>query len=202
MNKWCLRLSFYAIIACFFTVLGSWLVELFGGNVHSLISEAGIIWLLQYWRDMANGDSLLNLIMYTQAYGIMAASGLNEALYTLAHPQRTIAYAQRITLLFVGVIFVAFVAFVCYYTFYEDAPLRSTDGTWATSPLVVGRSLVVSFVCNLLAALYGLMSERFTTFENYISALTHGVSAYAAIPLLYITGSTLYHLLGYVVGGL
>lgn len=197
MNRWFLRLSVACVVGSVLVFFVSWLADLAGWHVRSLMSEAGVVWFLQHWSRTVNTEALLNLVVYTQAIGFLVASGLAEALLSLLHPHRSVTYSQRITLSFIGLIMAVLVALIIYNSWHEDAPFRSVDGTWGTMPLVAGRGLVVAVLCNLLGTLYGFMSEHFISFRSYITALPYGFQHSTGLPLLYVAASTLYVLLSY-----
>lgn len=197
MNNWCLRLTLLCTIGSLLVVLTSWGIGLAGGSVANLLSENGLLWMLQRLPHTINTQGLLDLLLYLQAYGIAQSSGLLTGVFMLFHPHRVVTYAQRITLFFVGLLLGVIVLAIVYYSWYEDSPFRSLDNTFWGLPLMVGHSLIVACVVNLIAGLYGFMTERFTSFQAYTDTLCSGLRHYPGLLLLYIAGSILWHLVAY-----
>ena len=158
-------------------VLTSWVLSaMMIDGVRPLLSSEGLRWFLGNFSVMLSTPTLVNLLLLSMAGGSLWRSGI------LRKPQ---SYRDKTALQSVAILLFFYVVAVLSLTVMPHAVLLSATGHLWPSPFSHALLPLVAVAALMAAAVYGTMSGRFSSFNEFIMSLTFGIAQAAPLFILY-----------------
>lgn len=168
-------------------------------SMRSLISSGGARWFFGEFVDNLSGPSLVSLVVIFIAWGGLSASGLWQALWSVAYERSShITSRQRFALRGCGLLFVIEVVVVMLLTLLPHAVLLSVMGELFPGSFSAGLIPTIAFMLVTVSVSYGMLSGRLRGLYDVGQCLCSAGSQLMPLLLLYIFACQLYHSLIYV----
>ena len=185
-EKWWVVIVLVLAILQLLLIFVSWLTNAaaLGVSVRSLLGSEGVRWIFGTFVTNLQYPLLVWLILIIIAYGVVDASGLLMAKYSL--------YRQRLALNFVFIEIALFIIVAFLLVAIPHAVLLSITG--AIFPSSFSKSIIpfVSLISIICSFTYGFISGTFKSFNDIYYALTNGLTHFSFLFPLYILGTQLY----------
>ena len=166
-------LPLIAVAAVLVLVLFSWLGNVNGLGLVSLLSDEGIRWTFSHLVENFSNSPVLLLMLSTVALGGVGESGLfNVGSKGLSLKQ---GRALLITLFVAALMATGLLMFV----FMPGSVLLSATGSMVDSPLSKGLPAFVVVCVIVLSVVYGLLSGRYLSLSDIVASHT-GLTRYCA----------------------
>ena len=162
--------------------LFSWVGSIYGvGEVQSLLSVEGVRWLLghvvsNYVQTPALGVVLILLM----GMGIVARSGMWDALKRFCQPGRLLSSKERRALVVSVGLLVVYVLLVLVAILMPWNIGQSVVGSWLHSPFAKGVAYVFSLGIGLSGMIYGYASDSFRHWSDVFGAMSSLVTRHAS----------------------
>ena len=181
------------LVAQIVLLLVSWLIAaaMPQSAVRSLLSSEGIRWLFGSLTGNLATPTLLCLILILMAVGTMRKSGIRH-LFVRA------TYRQRFALRVVIAELVLMLVVLLLLTAVPGAPLLSVIGVLFPSSFTDSLLPVLCIAVIVVSLSYGFVSGRLSNRESALDAMTHGLTRWGSLIVLYLVLAEFLESLRYV----
>ncbi len=171
-------------------VLVSWLLSaMMVDGVRSLLSSEGVRWFVGDFSELLSTPMLVNLLLIAMSGGCLWRSGLLSRKQSLRDKT-----ARRAVIVFLFV----YILVVMMLIALPHAVLLSATGQLWPSPFSRALILIMSLGTLLSAAVYGIMSGRFSSVYALLDSLAFGIAQTAPLLMLYFVATVFYASLRFV----
>lgn len=186
-------LALLQLLVLFFTLLYSWVANLYGMQVQNLLSTDGIRWILRHLMDNFQQMPLALLLLVLMGWGALRYSGWLESLQHIVTRKRAILSPRQRWAFQLSWVVLLLYLLVLLTGFWGSEPvLLSITGTLAHSPLLDGSAVVALVGVLLITSTYAWVSGRCTSVFAFLQLLPQGITDGAMLFLnLFLLGQQL-----------
>ena len=167
-------------------VLFSWLSNLYGVEVHNLLSAEGVRWILHTsLTKVQNSFPFLSMMILFMGIGVFYKSTLMQAIIMiLKWKSHNLSYKQRWAFRISLVVLMFYLLLIVWGVFSSNSILLGVTGGLKNSPLIDGFALWTSIGLFWLSAFYGWLTGKFRHPHEIVAGMVYGVEV--AAPILVI----------------
>lgn len=166
-------------------LLATWMVGAYNNEVRSLLDSDGVRWGITHILSNFSRLPLATILMLLVTVSVVLESGWLSWMFPKNHPlmlKQLRAYTYTNLLLIVITVFFVFVLLM------PGSPFLNAFGGFAHSPLLKGWFSILSLLIIFIANVYGYLSGRLTTSNDFAFAHTRLLRKYAPafVPLFIV----------------
>lgn len=157
-------------------LLASWVVGAYNEDVKSLLDSEGVRWGVTHILSNYRRMPLSSIILMLVTSSIVHESGWLDWIYPKKHPltlKQLRAYTY--TNLLIGILFVCFLSILLM----PSSPLLNAFGEFENSPISQGWFPILLIVLIIVSNMYGYLTGRLTTVQDFTSAHSRFLRQYA-----------------------
>lgn len=193
MKKTLNSLAILLIGAEVLLILVSWLLSAtLTEPVRSLLSAEGLRWYVSNFSDMLMTPLLTWILLVSMSVGCVRESGICQQRFPIDN------YRERLALLATSLLLILYIGVILWLTVVPHAILLSATGSLWPSPFSKALVPLLSFGVLLLSAVYGLVTNRFSSLGNVFISMVRGLSSGAPLLFLYVLFIQFYESLRFV----
>lgn len=173
-------------VLAFILMVFSWVGDLYGLNIQSLLSIDGIRWLLRYsLKETQAVFPFLQLMSLAMGVGIVYYSGWFTTVFRLCNKKnKQISYKQIWAFRVSAFIGLLYLMIIIWDLFSSDSIMLSVSGTLYDSPFIDGFPLWFALLCIIVGGTFGYLTGVFHKFYHFAQSIISAVQA--VIPILII----------------
>lgn len=173
------------VLLCIILALMSWIGSAYGWDMQNLLAPEGIRWALRSTLSNFAAMPVIPLITVLVAWGVLQRSSWLKAMQKLVlykwkelSPKQKWGLKLSLVVLFIYLLLLA-------QTLWGPFPiLLSVKGEVANSPFTDGWLILLVFGIILVSGVYGWISGHFRRLEDFVFALSDGITKHAPLFVL------------------